>query len=50
MKENIRSTTSGDELSKNSNMFFFCTCKMVEVTKKTWERNGVQVIVFNDKK
>ena len=24
--------------------------KMVEITKETWERNGVEVIVFNGKK
>ena len=24
-------------------------CKMVEITKETWERNGVEVIVFNIK-
>ena len=25
-------------------------CKMFKITKKTWERNGVEVIVFNGKK
>ena len=25
-------------------------CKMVEITKEKWERNNVEVIVFNGKK
>ena len=28
----------------------FCIYKIVEITKETWERNGVEVIVFNGKK
>ena len=25
-------------------------CKIFEITKETWERNAVEVLVFNDKK
>ena len=30
--------------------FLFCVYKMVEIAKEIWERNGVEVIVFNSKK
>ena len=29
--------------------FNFCVYKMVEIIKEAWGRNGVEVIVFNDK-
>ena len=32
------------------NIFLFCIYKMVEINKETWERNGVEVIIFNGKK
>ena len=32
------------------NIFLFCIYKMVEITKETWKRNGVEVIIFNGKK
>ena len=28
----------------------FCMYKMVNISRKTWERNGVEVIIFNGKK
>ena len=28
----------------------FWVCKMVEITKETWGKNGAEVIVFNGKK
>ena len=31
-------------------MFFFCMYKMVDISKETWEQNGVEVIVFKGKK
>ena len=31
-------------------IFLFGMCKMAEITKETWEENGVEVIVFNGKK
>ena len=30
--------------------FFLCMYKMIKFTKKTWEKNGVEVIRFNGKK
>ena len=30
--------------------FLFCVYKIVEIAKEIWERNGVEVIVFNSKK
>ena len=65
MKESIRNIKSRDELSENrrdirknsgnakiffENIFLFCVYKMVEVIKETWEQNGVELIIFNDKK
>ena len=32
------------------NIFLFCIYKMVEITKETWGKNGVKLIVFNGKK
>ena len=30
-------------------MHWFCVYKMVEITKETWDTNGVEIIVFNGK-
>ena len=62
MKENIRNTKSKDELSENSrdirensgnaqNFFFliFVYIKWLKSLKRHGGRNGVEVIVFNDK-
>ena len=35
------------EMHRFKKKIFFCMRKMVEITKETWERNGVEVIVFN---
>ena len=35
---------------KKTYFFLFLVYKIVEITKKTWERNGVEAIVFNGKK
>ena len=32
------------------NFFLFCMYKMVDISRKTWTKNGVEVIVFNGKK
>ena len=38
------------EMHKFLKMYFLCcVCKMVEITKETWEENCVEVIVFNGK-
>ena len=31
-------------------IFLFFVCKMVEITKETWGKNGVAVIIFSGKK
>ena len=39
------------KIHKLKNFFFlFGMCKMVNIPKKTWEKNGVEVIIFNGKK
>ena len=39
------------EMQKFKNTYFlFCVYKMVEITKETWKRNGVEVIVFKGEK
>ena len=35
---------------KNIYIFLFGIYKMVEITKETWKKNGVEVIIFNGKK
>ena len=57
MKENIRKTESKDELSENSgmhkfekNIFLFCMYKTIKISKETWGKNDVEVIIFNGKK
>ena len=32
------------------NIFLFCMYKMVEISKKLWQKNGVEIIIFNGKK
>ena len=32
------------------NVFLFCMHKMANISRKTWRKNGVEVIVFNGKK
>ena len=32
------------------NFVLFCMYKMVVITKETWQKNGVEVIVFDGKK
>ena len=52
MNENCRDIreNSGNVKIFQKYIFFFCMCKMVEITKETWERNGVELIVFHGKK
>ena len=56
MKEIIRNTKSMDELSENSRDIrenngnaYICLYKMSKITKETWGKNGVEVIVFKAK-
>ena len=30
-------------------VFLFCVYKMVEITKETWGKNGVEILIFNGK-
>ena len=55
MKENIRNKNELSENSKENsrsakNVRFVCVYKMVKFSKNTWEKNAVEVIVFNGKK
>ena len=65
MKESIKNTKSRDNYVKiveilekimemhrfkNIYMLLFCVYKMVEITKETWGKNEVEVIIFSGKK
>ena len=38
------------EIHRLKKIFFFCICKIVDINRKTWEQNGVEVILFKGKK
>ena len=64
MKESVRNTKSKDEKDElikifkkimkihrlKTNIFLFHIYKMANIIKKTWRKDGVEVIVFNSKK
>ena len=44
------SKNNGNAQTFLKNIFLFCMYKMTEITKQTWEKDGVEVIFFKGKK